>query len=56
MLGENIKTYRQVKQFTQEEVAANIVITVLGMVFFSVSTSTGNVQTYEETEITELEE
>jgi putative transcriptional regulator len=38
-------------------VAANIVITVLGMVFFSVNTSTGDIQTYEQTEQTiELEE
>jgi putative transcriptional regulator len=37
-------------------VAVNIVITVLAMVFFSVNTSTGNVQTYEQTEITELGE
>jgi putative transcriptional regulator len=37
-------------------VAVNVVITVLGMVFFSVNTSTGNVQTYEETEITVPEE
>jgi putative transcriptional regulator len=35
-------------------VAASIVITVLGMVFFSVNTSTGNIQTYEQT--TEIEE
>jgi putative transcriptional regulator len=35
-------------------VAASIVLTVLGMVFFSVNTSTGNVQTYEQT--TEIEE
>jgi putative transcriptional regulator len=38
-------------------VAASIVITVLGMVFFSVNTSTGHIQTYEQTEqITESEE
>jgi putative transcriptional regulator len=33
-------------------IAVNIVVTVLGMVFFSVNTSTGNIQTYEQTEQT----